>query len=684
MALSTCFSLSRTRCLLLQGLLVCGLLLASLPAAHAQDETITLNFKEAELESVINAVARVTGKTFVVDPAVRGNVTIVSSQPLRPEEVYAVFLSILQVHDFAAIEAGNVIKIVPMAKAGQDLVITADGERPVDLPEDRIITRIYRLQNLQADKLVPILRPLLNVRAGQMSALAVKEGNALIITERAGNVERLLQIVRRLDQVSGSGMEMLRLEHADAREVVAVITGLEVGSGRLSADQLRLAADSRTNSILMQGDEHHLLRVKAMILHLDTPLVREGDTKVVFLRYANAKDLVPILSGMELPEAPRAEGAAAQQRRTAQQREDVNIQADEGTNALIMTGPPAALTALQGVVRQLDIRRVQLMIEAVIAEVSTSKGADLGIQWFAAAANNDTGAVAATNFPGTGRVGMSGLATGDEAAIRALAGVSGLSLGFLSGSVEIFGNEFFSLGALVNALATDADTNILSTPSLVTMDNHEAEIVVGQNVPFLTGSFTQATTGVGGSPFQTIERRDVGIKLRVKPQINEGDVIRLDIAQEVSSVEPGSLEFASGLITNTRNITTSVLVEDGKVLVLGGLISDDVQETVSKVPVLGDLPVLGALFRHTSSRRAKRNLMVFLRPVILRDQAMSSQVSLDKYDLIRDKQLERFPAGVKLLPEEQQPLLLEFEAFEDQHFYESPPARQEPEQTPVP
>ena len=683
MALSTFFSLSRTRRLLLQGLLVCGLLLASLPAAHAQDETITLNFKEAELESVINAVARVTGKTFVVDPAVRGNVTIVSSQPLRPEEVYAVFLSILQVHDFAAIESGNVIKIVPMAKAGQDLVITTDGERPVDLPEDRIITRIYRLQNLQADKLVPILRPLLNVRAGQMSALAVKEGNALIITERAGNVERLLQIVRRLDQVSVSGMEMLRLEHADAREVVAVITGLEVGSGRLSADQLRLAADSRTNSILMQGDEHHLLRVKAMILHLDTPLIREGDTKVVFLRYANAKDLVPILSGMDLPEAPRAEGAPAQSRRTAQQREDVNIQADEGTNALIMTGPPAALTALQGVVRQLDIRRVQLMIEAVIAEVSTSKGADLGIQWFAAD-DRHTGIVAATNFPGSGRVGLSGLAAGDDAAVRSLAGMSGFSLGIFSGTVDIFGNEFFSLGALVNALATDADTNILSTPSLVTMDNHEAEIVVGQNVPFLTGSFTQATTGVGGSPFQTIERRDVGIKLRVKPQINEGDVIRLDIAQEVSSVEPGSMEFASGLITNTRNITTSVLVEDGKVLVLGGLISDDVQETVSKVPLLGDLPVLGALFRHTSTRRAKRNLMVFLRPVILRDQAMSSQVSLDKYDLIRDKQLERFPAGVKLLPDEQQPLLLEFEAFEDQHFYEIPPAQQELEEKPVP
>ncbi|MFU8818320.1 MAG: type II secretion system secretin GspD [Desulfurivibrio sp.] len=644
-------------------LLVLGLLW---PATLVRAETITLNFKDADIESVVNSVARITGRTFIVDPAVKGNVTIISSQPLRSDEVYAVFLSILQVHDFAAVETGNVTKIIPLAKAGQDLVITADGDRALDLPEDRIITRIHKLQNLQADKLVPILRPLLNTRAGQMSALAVKEGNSLIITERAGNVERLLRIVRRLDQESGGELEVIRLEYADAREVVAVITGLEIGSGRLSADQLRMAADGRTNSILMQGDEHHLLRAKAMIIHLDTPLAKDGDTQVVFLRYANAKDLMPILSGIELPEGQARSDGQASPRRTTQQRSDVNIQADEGTNALIMTGPPVAIQALQAVVRQLDIRRVQLMIEAVIAEVSTRKERDLGIQWLGGGEVGSTGVVGGTLFPES-RLGIGSIVAQDPAA---LANLAGFNLGIIGGTTEILGTEFFNLGALVNALATDGDTNILSTPSLVTLDNHEAEIMVGQNVPFITGSYTQTGAGAGSvNPFQTIERRDVGIKLRVKPQVNEGDIIRLDIVQEVSSV---AKDNPAGPTTNTRSITTSVLVEDGKVLVLGGLISDDLMETVYKVPLLGDIPLLGALFRYTSSVMVKRNLMVFLRPVILRDQLQSGQVSLDKYDLIRGHQLERDQKGVKLMPGESQPVLPEFELFEGQHSQQPP------------
>lgn len=667
--LQTSLYLSRPHKLLLLG----SLFFCLLAAPHiALAENFTLNFKNTEIESVISAVAQITGKAFIIDPAVKGNVTIVSSRPLSAAEVYAVFLSTLQVHDFAAVEAGKVTKIVPLAKVAQDLVLTANADQPMNLPEDQIVTRIYKLQNIQAEKLAPVLRPLLNARAWQISALAVKEGNSLVITERAATVERFLQIVRRLDQNSADGgVEMVRLEYADAREVVSMLTSLELGSGRLSADQLRLVADGRTNSILMQGDEPHLLRIKAMIFQLDTPLAQGGDTQVVFLRYAKAKNLAPILVGMDLPDtaarpdpvaSPKPGGIAAKQRSA------VNIQADEGTNALIMTGPPALLQALQSVIRQLDVRRAQLMIEAVIAEVSTDKGVNLGIQWFGAANNNHAGIIGSANFPNSG-VGVSGVAAQDSASITALTKQSGFNLGVLSGAVDILGTKFLNLGALVNALATDADTNILSTPSLVTMDNHEAEIIVGQNVPFLTGSFTQATTGVGGSPFQTIERRDVGIKLKVKPQVNEGDIIRLDIAQEVSSVEPTSVSFASGLITNTRNITTSVLVEDGKVLVLGGLIKDDVQETVEKVPLLGDIPGVGALFRYTSTKRGKRNLMVFLRPVILRDQSMSGRISLDKYDLIRKQQLEREQqTGVRLLPGQKQPMLSDFNAFEGLNF----------------
>jgi general secretion pathway protein D len=663
----------------ISALLILGILLS--PAASiTAAENMTLNFKDADIESVIKSVAMITGKTFVVDPQVKGKVTIVSSKALSAKEVYAVFLSILQVHDFAAVETGSVIKIIPVAKAKQDLVITDD--KNIAGPEDRIVTRVHKLQHLQADKLVPVLRPLLNTRAGQMTAVAVKEGNSLIITDQAGQVDRLLRIINRLDQDTAGRIEVVRLEHANAQEMVTVLIGLMVGTGNVAPEQLRMAADSRTNSILLAGDQHHLLRAKSLIIHLDTPLQRDGDTQVIFLRYAKAKDLVPILGGIDLSEA--ASGAAgapggAPRRAVApgQQRSDISIQADEGTNALIITGPPAAVQALQSVVRQLDIRRVQLMIEAVIVEVSTRKGAELGVQWFSADAVNNKGIVGGTNFPPPrGQVGINQLLVPNEQGIAPLANLSGFSLGFFGGgTTRILGTEIFNLGALVNALATDSDTNILSTPSLVTMDNQEAEIVVGQNVPFITGSFSNVTGTAGVNPFQTIERQDVGLKLKVKPQINEGNVIRLDIRQEVSSI--ADLAHPAGPVTNTRTITTSVMVEDGRVLVLGGLISDDVQEGVSKVPVLGSIPLLGALFRHTSTSREKRNLMVFLRPLILRDQDVSRQLTFDKYDLIRGEQLYRDKKGIPLLPGERHPLLLEFEEYDQPESEE--PESEEPE-----
>jgi general secretion pathway protein D len=649
----------------ISALLILGITLSPAASVTAA-ENMTLNFKEADIESVIKSVAMITGKTFVVDPQVKGKVTIVSSEALPAAEVYAIFLSILQVHDFAAVEAGNVVKIVPVAKAKQDLVILDDRNHV--LPEDRIVTRVHKLQHLQADKLVPVLRPLLNTRAGQMTAVAVKEGNSLIITDQAGQVERLLRIIKRLDQDTAGKIEVVRLEHANAQEMVTVLVGLMVGTGNVAPEQLRMAADSRSNSILLAGDQHHLLRAKSLIFHLDTPLKREGDTQVIFLRYAKAKDLVPILGGIDLPEAPATGAAgvpgAARRAAAGQQRADVSIQADEGTNALIITGPPAAVQALQSVVRQLDIRRVQLMIEAVIVEVTARKGAELGVQWFAA-----DHVVAGTNFPG-GKVGINQLLAGGEQGLAQLGAASGFNLGFIGGgTTKILGKEIFNLGALVNALATDSDTNILSTPSLVTMDNQEAEIVVGQNVPFITGSFSNTGTGSAAvNPFQTIERQDVGLKLKVKPQINEGNVIRLDIRQEVSTIEAFRPE---GPVTNTRNISTSVMVEDGRVLVLGGLISDDVQESISKVPVLGSIPLLGALFRHTTTSREKRNLMVFLRPVILRDQDVSRQLTFDKYDQIRSEQLNRDKRGIPLLHGQRHPLLREFEEY-DQAERETP------------
>jgi general secretion pathway protein D len=622
-------------------------------------ESVTFNFHEADIQSVIKSVAKITGKTFVVDPKVKGNVTIVSSQPMDAKAAYGVFLSILQVHDYAAVEAGSVVKIIPFAQAKQDLV-AENAEAVAGQPEDRIVTQVYKLEYVQADKLVAVLRPLVT----QQSYLAAnKESNSIIISDRAGNIARLLRIIRRVDRDSAGDIDVVRLEHADAREVASVIESLEMKSGLVSAEQLRMAADGRTNSILLSGDGQHLLRAKALIAHLDTPVEKQGSTQVVFLRHAKAKELVPILGGLELPDGGRP--GAGVQPAGARQRPDVLIQADESTNALIITAPPAAMQSLQAVVRQLDIRRVQLMIEAVIAEVSTDKGAELGVQWRSTDTVNGggSGVIGGTNFNATGL----GINQANANNLAAIGNLNGLNLGFFNGTTTILGTEFINLGALVKALATDVNTNILSTPSLVTMDNEEAEIVVGQNVPFVTGSFSSIGTGTSAvNPFQTIERQDVGLKLRVKPQINEGGVIRLDIRQEVCSVVPTSstVLIAQGPTTNTRSITTSVMVEDGRILVLGGLIQDDVQESVHKVPLLGDIPLLGALFRFTSSSHEKRNLMVFLRPIIMRDSQVSSKITFDKYDHIRNRQLERDQRGIALLPGPQ-PVLPGFEEYQE-------------------
>ncbi len=627
-------------------------------------ETVTLNFKDTDIESLVKSVAKITGKTIVIDPRVKGKVNIVSAGPMNAEQVYAAFLSILQVHDYTAIEAGNVLKIVPYAQAKQDTA-TAEGSKPAArLPKDQVITEVYKLKHVPADRLVPVLRPMVT----QQSYLAAsREGNAVVISDRAGNVERLLRIIKQIDRKNNGEIEVMRLEHADARELVSVVETLETENVATSGAQLRMAADARTNSILLSGDEQHLLRIKALISHLDNPIENQGRTQVIFLRHAKAEDLVPILSGMELPETGKQTGSA--QPVTARQRSDIIIQAHEGTNALILTAPPAAMKSLQAVIRQLDIRRVQLMIKAVVAEVSTDLGAELGVQWRSTTDvdSEGSGVIGGTNFGATG-VGINQF---NEDNLAALSNLNGLNLGFFEGTTTILGTQFLNLGALVSALSTDSDTNILSTPSLVTMDNEEAEIVVGQNVPFITGSFTNTGSAANNAvnPFQTIERQDVGLKLKVKPQINEGNVIRLDIQQEVSSIDNFRPE---GPVTNTRTISTSVMVEDGKILVLGGLIQDDLQESVQKVPLLGDIPLLGHLFRYTNTDHQKRNLMVFLRPVILKDSLMSSRITLDKYDYIRSRQLKRAEDGVTLMPGDEVPVLPEPEEDLDPSKLQSP------------
>jgi general secretion pathway protein D len=638
-------------------LLVIGMLfVAGNPAFADKQDTggnrITVNFQDVDIATVISSVSRITGRTFIVDPRVKGKVTIMASHDVAEDELYSIFLSILQVHEFAAIEEGGVVKIVPLARVKHDSsAIEFGNKRTAARPADSMVTRLYKLKHVRADKLVAILRPLV---ASKSYLAAQVDSNMLIISDRAANIERLLKIVRQVDQPRSGDLEIIKLEYADARDVVQIIEGLE-GKGPKGGKRqdVRLIADSRTNSILLSGTDSKVLKIKTLVSYLDTPIESEGATQVIFLRYAKAKDLLPILQGGGFANngKPKAKKGGPSSGVV-----ELNVQADEATNALIITAPPAVAKNILAVIRKLDIRRPQVLIEAVIAEVAIGAGAEFGVQWRGTdvTSANDSGVIGGTSFSGPSVPNINVLSAGGETAARLAGTISGFTLGFLDGTTDLLGATL-NLGGLVSALASDSDTNILSTPSLVTMDNEEAEIIVGQNVSIPTGSYTN-TNYDSTNPFTTFERQDVGIKLKVLPQINAGDTIRLDIEQEVSSAGP--------LVDNnrdlsTRKIKTSVMVDDGKILVLGGLISDDIQETEQRVPILGSIPLLGWLFRYNTTTQKKSNLMVFLRPTILRDSAANDRITFNKYDYMRRLQQDFNDDGISLMPNAQAPVLPE-------------------------
>lgn len=644
-------------------LFVFGLLFfASNPVVAAKGDadgnSITINFQDVDISTVISSVSRITGRTFIVDPRVKGKVTIVASQEVAEEELYSIFLSILQVHEFAAIEDGGVVKIVPLARvkhdsSALDFESKASGTRPAD----SMVTRLYKLKHVRADKLVAILRPLV---ASKSYLAAQIDSNMLIISDRSANIGRLLKIIEQVDQPRSGEIEIIRLEYADARDVVQIIEGLEDNRQKGGGlRDVRLISDSRTNSVLLSGTDIKVLKVKTLVSYLDTPIEAEGATQVVFLRYAKAKDLLPILQGGNFAKNGRQTAKKGAASSPGSPKVELNVQADESTNALIITAPPAVSKNIMGIIRKLDIRRPQVMIEAVIAEVAIGVGAELGVQWRATdvESKNDEGVVGGTSFTSTSMPNINVLSSGD---LSSLGEVAGLNLGYLDGANNILGAGI-NLAGLVSALESDGDTNILSTPSLVTMDNEEAEIIVGNNVPFATGSYTSTgDNSTPDNPFTTFERQDVGLVLKVVPQINEGDTIRLDIEQEVSNLVSTITNNIAGLqITSTRKIRTSVMVDDGKILVLGGLISDDVQETEQRVPILGSIPLLGWLFRYNKTSHEKKNLMIFLRPFILRDSEDNNRITFDKYDYMRRLQQGMKEDGISLLPDVQPPVLPE-------------------------
>ncbi|SFN00831.1 type II secretion system secretin GspD [Dokdonella immobilis] len=627
----------------------------------------TLNLKDADIQALIATVSEITGKNFILGPNVQGKVTVISAKPMKPDEIYDVFLSVLRVHGYAAIEQGSMIKIVPEAMAQQDGSAALNGDR--EHSADELITQIVPVKHVSANELIQILRPLMP-QGGQLIAHA--SSNSLVISDRAGNVTRLVNIIHRIDTVSDAEVEVIPLAHANAAEMARTLTSLaEDKAAQANAEAPRVFADTRTNSILLAGAKNARLKLRALIAHLDTPLENGGDTQVIYLRNANAKDLVPILQGVAATLTGIAPPTAAKPGEAAgpASASTATIQAHEQTNSLIISAPPAVFRSLASVVRQLDVRRAQVLIEAIIAEVADSTASEIGVQWFTAPQtdgdNIGQGIIGGTNFPGpNGNSSLTGLATNP----LGLSGLGGLSLGYVDGTIKIPGTdkEILNLGALVRALRGDGKTNILSTPSILTLDNQEAEIKVAQEVPFLTGSYTNtASSGQNGqvtNPFQTIERKDVGIVLKVTPHVNEGDAVRLELHQEISSLAP-PVTGAVDLVTNKRELTTSALVSDRALLVLGGLLDSNVSDTNSKVPGLGSIPLIGNLFRYRSNKNEKRDLMIFMRPQILRDAATEQAVSTEKYNYMRTEQLRLREDAAPLTPRSERPLLPETHDF---------------------
>jgi general secretion pathway protein D len=650
--------------------LATALLLAVTTPIPAQQSTakITPNYKDADLAQIVEAVSAVTGKNFIIDPRVRAQVTMLSSTPMTPDAFYEAFLSILQVHGFVAVPTGNVIKIIPDANARQ--VPANDLPNTVSPSSDEIVTQVVAVKNVSAAQLVPILRPLIP-QYGHLAAYPAS--NMLIISDRANNVNRMMRIINRIDQGGDEEIDIIPLSNASAAEIVRVVNTLYAGAaqGEGGATGVKLVADERTNSVLVSGEKSERLRLKTLIAHLDTPLEDGGDVQVRYLRYADAETIAGKLKE-QVQGIQQATGAAGQAAAAPpSERTGVTIWADVQTNALVITAPPKIMRQVMSIVDRLDIRRAQVQVEAILVEVTADKATELGINWLidGSGESGNTVPVGAFVQPVNG-ASILDIAQG----INDPASFTGSLLGGTLG-IGRFKDSGTNWAAVLRAVAGDANTNIISTPSVVTLDNEEAEIKIAQEVPFVTGQFTNTGAAQGSiNPFQTIQREEVGNILKITPSINEGDAVLLKIEQEASSLA-GSSSGAVDLVTNKRTISTSVLVEDGGVIVLGGLIEDNLRERVTKIPLLGSIPILGELFKTRSVDKIKTNLMVFIRPTILRDGAQAAIVTNSKYNTLRNRQLDRRNGKVMLMPGENQPTL---PPLEDLGRYADPTAGREP------
>jgi general secretion pathway protein D len=653
-------------------LLSLGTIVSAAPPARPEEgATITPNYKDADLSQIIQAVGEVTGKNFIIDPRVNAKVTMLSSTPMTPSAFYEAFLAVLQVYGYVAVPAGKVIKIVPNTDERQ--LPSDDLPSSVSSSSDALVTQIIEIKNISATALVPILRPLVP-QYGHLAAYG--PGNLLIISDRASNVSRILRIVERMDESGDEPFEIIHLTNASASEVVRTVNQLTQGAGGQGAEGVstKVVADERTNSVLISGEKSLRLKIKALILSLDTKkLGGGGDTEVRYLLYADAEKLAEKLKGQATASAKAQGGPGAGTAATPTSAggggsnvdASVTIWADVPTNALIITAPPKIMKSLMAVIDKLDIRRAQVEVEAIIVEVDVNNSSNLGVQWLTEGRESAAGII---NLPGSGTsivdlaaaaLGLSG--SSSSTTTTSTSGVSGISSSTVgTGATFAVGrynaNSGINFAALVQALRSDGTSNIISTPSLITMNNEEAEVKVTQEIPLITGSYTSSTASVNGttSPFETIQREEVGTILKVTPHISEGDTVQLKIEQEDSS--PGAkLTDSADISTNKRSIKTTILIEDGGVIVLGGLMSDTVTESEDRVPGLGAIPIIGNLFKSRSGSRQKKNLLVFIRPRILRDDVQTESLSEGKYNGIRREEQMLHKGHITLLPGQTQP-----------------------------
>lgn len=642
--LSTCLTFFRNASM--------ALLLVHSAGTVAQEYTV--NLKDTDIQEFIKFVADVTGTTMVVDPNVKGKVRVISSKPVTQSELYDLFLSILDVQGFTAVRSGEVIRIVPSKDARSSPVPLMDEQSPAGTAE--YVTQVIRLDNISAAKLIPVLRPLVPQQA-HMAAYA--PSNAIIISDIRSNIGRIVDIIERMDRSAIQTTEVIRLKYGVAEDVVSMLNTLEKsrqGEGAEADKEVVLVADKRTNSVVVTADELSVDRIRKLVSYLDTPLEQSGNVRVVYLEYADAKEVAEVLTRV-MQNISRLEDGGSNKRSN---NSNSTIEADEGTNSLIITADTDEMAALEAVIARLDIRRAQVLIEAIIVEMEITEGKELGLQWLF---SNDSGlygsnistssaqqarnrAIASAIVPEDGSENI-----GTREVAGSLAQIPGTTLGW--GVVD----KNLTMTVILNALETQGNANILSTPSLLTLDNEEAFITVGQQVPFVTGSYTNTGVGNGAqNPFQTIQRQSVGITLKVTPQVNEGDSVVLDITQEVSSISAQILA-ASDVITNERKIETKVLANDSDIVVLGGLVKDDVQDSTQGVPLLSDIPLLGRLFRNDVVTVTKSNLLVFIRPTIIRDDEDLAGATAEKYRFIREQQVERRERGLMFLDDGNLPVL---------------------------